>query len=144
MMEGYYKRGKERFEGGWFCTGDLARRDEEGYFYIVDRQIDMIISGGENIYPAEIEEVLYSNPKILESAVIGIPDEKWGESVMAVVALKKGESANEDEIIEFCRARLAGYKIPGAFFLMKLPKFFWKNSKKSIMRSYWREQEIKV
>jgi acyl-CoA synthetase (AMP-forming)/AMP-acid ligase II len=146
MMEGYYKRGKERFEGEWLCTGDLARQDEEGYFYIVDRKIDMIISGGENIYPAEIEEVLYSNPKILESAVIGIPDEKWGESVIAVVALKKGESADEGEIVEFCRARLAGYKIPKrAVFLMELPKNSSGKILKRVLREgYWRDQEIKV
>jgi fatty-acyl-CoA synthase/long-chain acyl-CoA synthetase len=146
MMEGYYKRGKERFEGDWFCTGDLARQDEEGYFYIVDRKIDMIISGGENIYPAEIEEILYSNPKILESAVIGIPDEKWGESVTAAVALKQGESANEDEIVEFCRARLAGYKIPRrVIFLAELPKSSAGKILKRVLREeYWKNKEAKV
>ncbi len=146
MMEGYYKRGKERFEGEWFCTGDLARRDEEGYFYIVDRKIDMIISGGENIYPAEIEEVLYSNPKILESAVIGIPDERWGESVAAVVALKGEERADEDEIVEFCRVRLGGYKIPRRVIFMKeLPKSSSGKILKRVLREdYWKGEEIKV
>jgi len=146
LMEGYYKRGKERFEGEWFCTGDLARQDEEGYFYIVDRKIDMIISGAENIYPAEIEEVLYSHPKILESAVIGIPDEKWGESVIAVVALKKGERASENEIVEFCKARLAGYKIPrGVIFLTELPKSSSGKILKRVLREdYWKNQEVKV
>ncbi len=146
MMEGYYKRGKERFEGEWFSTGDLARRDDEGYFYIVDRKIDMIISGGENIYPAEIEEVLYSHPKILESAVIGIPDERWGESVVAVVALKEGEKADEDEIVEFCRGRLAGYKVPRhVIFMKELPKSSSGKILKRVLREgYWNGEAIKV
>jgi len=86
VMKEYYKNPEataEAFKGGWFHSGDLVRRDEEGFIYVVDRKKDMIISGGENIYPKEIEEVLYTHPGILESAVIGVPDETWGETVKA-------------------------------------------------------------
>lgn len=146
LMDGYYKRGKEGFEGNWFYTGDLARQDEEGYFYIVDRKVDMIISGGENIYPAEIEDVLYSNPKILEAAVIGVPDDRWGESVKALIVLKEGEVADEEEIIEFCRKRLGGYKIPRSVsFLKELPKSSSGKILKRILREkFWEGKELKV
>jgi fatty-acyl-CoA synthase/long-chain acyl-CoA synthetase len=146
VMDGYYKRGEEGFEGEWFCTGDLARQDEEGYFYIVDRKIDMIISGGENIYPAEIEDLLYSQSKILEAAVIGVPDERWGESVKALIVLKEGEKANEEEIIEFCRTRLGGYKIPRSVnFLEELPKSSSGKILKRVLREeFWRGKQVKV
>jgi acyl-CoA synthetase (AMP-forming)/AMP-acid ligase II len=146
MMDGYYKRGREGFDGEWFFTGDLAKQDEEGYFYIVDRKVDMIISGGENIYPAEIEEALYSNPKISEAAVIGVPDERWGESVKALLVLKEGETASEEEIIEYCKTRLGGYKIPrSVHFLNELPKSSSGKILKRILREeYWMGKEVKV
>ncbi len=146
MMDGYYKRGREGFDEEWFFTEDLAKQDEEGYFYIVDRKVDMIISGGENIYPAEIEEALYSNPKISEAAVIGVPDERWGESVKALLVLKEGETASEEEIIEFCKIRLAGYKIPrSVHFLNELPKSSSGKILKRVLREeYWKEKEVKV
>ncbi len=146
MMDGYYKRGREGFEGEWFRTGDLARRDEEGYFYIVDRKVDMIISGGENIYPAEIEDALYSNPKILEAAVIGAPDDTWGESVKAFIVLKEGQVATEEEILEFCKTKLGGYKIPRSVdFSTELPKNSSGKILKRILREeYWRGREVKV
>lgn len=96
----------------WLYTGDIAKMDEDGYFYIVDRKKDMIIAGGYNIYPRDIEEVLYEHPKILEAAVIGIPDPYRGETVKAFVVLKPGERATADDIIAFCKERLAAYKVP--------------------------------
>jgi len=115
---------KEAIEpDGWIHTGDLARRDEEGFYYIVDRKKDMYISGGENVYPIEIERVLYDHPAISEAAVVGMPDEKWGEVGCAFVALKPGTEVTEEELREFCRKRLARYKVPKRFvFLPELPK----------------------
>jgi acyl-CoA synthetase (AMP-forming)/AMP-acid ligase II len=146
MMDGYYKGGEEGFEGDWFASGDLAKQDEEGFFYIVDRMKDMIISGGENIYPAEIEDILYSYPKILEAAVIGVPDEKWGESVKTLIVLKGGQISNQDEIIEYCRKRLAGFKIPTSVsFVPELPKnTSGKILKWKLREAYWKDREIKV
>lgn len=115
VMKEYYKNPEataEAFRGGWFHSGDLVRQDEDGYIYVVDRKKDMIISGGENIYPAEIEEVLYTHPKILEAAVIGVPDPDWGESVKAVVVPKQGETLTEEEVIDYCKKNLASYKKP--------------------------------
>ncbi len=115
VMKEYYRNPEateETLRGGWFHSGDLVRQDEEGFYYVVDRKKDMIISGGENIYPAEIEEVLYQNPKILEAAVIGVYDEVWGESVMAVVVPKPGEELTKQEVIDWCAERLASYKKP--------------------------------
>ncbi|UCB49464.1 MAG: AMP-binding protein, partial [Deltaproteobacteria bacterium] len=145
-MDGYHNKGKEGFEGEWFASGDLAKRDEAGYLYIVDRTRDMIISGGENIYPTEIEDVLYSNPKVLEAAVIGVPDERWGESVTALIVLNEGQSSNQDEIIHYCRERLAGYKIPRSVsFVPSLPKSTsGKILKRAIREEYWKDKEIKV
>ena len=126
VMKEYYKDTKataEAMRGGWFHSGDLVRRDAEGYVYVVDRKKDMIISGGENIYPAEIEEILYSHPKILECAVIGVLDEKWGESVKAVVVCRPGEQLTEQEVIEYCKQHLASYKKPrSADFVDSLPR----------------------
>jgi acyl-CoA synthetase (AMP-forming)/AMP-acid ligase II len=97
---------------GFFSVGDIAYVDAEGYYYICDRRIDMIISGGVNIYPAEIEAALYAHPAVSDAAVIGVPDYQWGESVKAVVQLRPGATATEDELIRFCGERLAGYKKP--------------------------------
>ena len=111
------------FRNGWFHSGDAVRRDEEGFIYVVDRKTDMIISGGENIYPAEIEEVLFKHPKILEAAVIGVHDEQWGESVKAIVVTKPGQTLTEEEVIEFCKDRLASYKKPRSVdFIDALPR----------------------
>jgi len=108
---------------GWFHTGDVGYRDEGGYLFIVDRKKDMIISGGVNIYPKDVEGVLYSHPGVLEAAVIGLPDEMWGEAVTAVVAPKPGWDLSEQELIEYCRGRIAGYKKPRAVKLVEaLPR----------------------
>jgi long-chain acyl-CoA synthetase len=115
VMKGYYKRpdaNAEAIKGGWFYTGDVAYKDEDGYFFIKDRVKDMLIRGGFNIYPREIEEVLYGHPAIAEAAVIGVHDAALGEEVKAVVAFKPGQLATEQEIIEYCKSRLAAYKYP--------------------------------
>ena len=126
VMKGYWKRPDETAQtlrNGWLYTGDVARADEEGYFAIVDRKKDMIIAGGYNIYPREVEEVLFEHPKVMEAAVAGIPDAYRGETVKAYVVLKPGEKASAEEIIEFCRERMAKYKAPRAVeFRDSLPK----------------------
>ncbi|HYO98966.1 MAG TPA: AMP-binding protein [Pyrinomonadaceae bacterium] len=126
IFKGYYRNEAataEAFRGGWFHTGDVGYRDREGFFYIVDRKSDMIIRGGENIYPREIDELLYRHPAIASAATIGVPDELYGEEVAAFVVLQEGRTATEAEIIEFCRAHLADYKCPKTVnFLAELPK----------------------
>ena len=126
MMAGYWRMPEETeraLRGGWLHTGDMGTFDEDGYVYIVDRKHDMIISGGENIYPREVEEVLYQHPAVLEAAVVGVPDPYWGEAVKAVVALKPGERADEAGIMDFCAGRLAGYKRPKSVEIWpELPK----------------------
>jgi fatty-acyl-CoA synthase len=114
----------ETIRDGWFHTGDLAVLDEDGGLHIVDRKKDMVISGGENVYSVEVERVILMNPKVLETAVIGLPHEKWGEQVTAVIVLKPGEEMTEDELTAFCRKELAGYKCPkGVKFLTEpLPR----------------------
>jgi len=108
---------------GWFSAGDMAYRDEEGYYYLTDRKKDMIISGGENVYPVEIEEVLASHPKVLEAAAVGFPDEQWGEAPRAFVVLRPGAVATEAEILGYCQDKLARYKQPkNVVFLGELPR----------------------
>ena len=126
VMKGYFRNPEataEAFAGGWFHSGDLVRQDDEGYVFVVDRKKDMIISGGENIYPAEIEEVLSAHEAVADVAVIGIPHPKWVETPFAVVVAAPGAEAGERELIEHCRARLAGYKKPsGVAFVDVLPR----------------------
>jgi long-chain acyl-CoA synthetase len=126
MMKRYWKLPKEtakKLKDGWLHTGDLGRFDEDGYVYIVDRKNDMIISGGVNIYPREVEEVLYQHPSVFETSVIGVQDDYWGEAVKAIIVLKEGATASEEEIIEFCGEHLAGYKKPKSVeFWKELPK----------------------
>jgi fatty-acyl-CoA synthase len=112
-MQGYWKDpDNPAFRDGWFHTGDLARVDEEGYYWVVGRTKDMIISGGENVYPAEVEAVLARHPEVLEVAVIGMPSARWGESAAAVVVAKPGTSLAAEALLEFCHGKLARYKIP--------------------------------
>tara|TARA_Y100000813_G_C24156900_1_gene350117 strand:+ start:774 stop:2318 length:1545 start_codon:yes stop_codon:yes gene_type:complete len=114
---------KNSFEDGWLKTGDAARFDEEGFVYIVDRWKDMYISGGENVYPAEVENVLYQLPQIAEAAIIGVPDERWGETGIAFISLKEGESLEEKEIIQHCIDNLAKFKVPKSVeFIDALPR----------------------
>jgi fatty-acyl-CoA synthase len=126
VMQGYHNNPeatKEAIREGWLHTGDMAVLDEEGFFYIVDRKKDMIVSGGENIYPREIEEVLYTHPNIAEAAVVAMPDPTWGESGRAFVALKQGKSLNAEQVIEFLKEHLASYKKPKRVdFIDELPR----------------------
>ena len=126
VMKGYWNRPEETemvLRGGWLYTGDLARMDDDGYLFIVDRKKEMIIAGGFNIYPRDVEEVLYEHPKVKEAACYGVPDPYRGQTVKVAIVLKEGESATEDEITEFCRARLARYKVPKLIeFTDELPK----------------------
>ncbi len=127
VMQGYWNKPEataETIVNGWLHTGDMAWVDDEGYIFITDRRKDMIVSGGENIYPREVEEVIYRHPSVMEAAVIGYPDETWGESVRAIIKLKDGSGATEEEILELCRANLAGYKKPRSVLFVEeeLPK----------------------
>jgi fatty-acyl-CoA synthase len=126
VTPGYWNLPEETekaFKGGWLCTGDLAVVNEEEYVTIVDRKKDMILTGGENVYSTEVENVLYAHDAILEAAVIGVPDPKWGEAVKACVVLKPGKKASQEEIIAFCKSNLAGYKSPKSVdFLDALPR----------------------
>jgi acyl-CoA synthetase (AMP-forming)/AMP-acid ligase II len=138
----YYNRpdatGKSLHDG-FFSVGDVAYRDEEGYYFICDRRIDMVISGGVNIYPAEIEAALHAHPAVMDAAVIGVPDEQWGESVKAVVQLRVGAKATEDELIALCTDRLASYKKPRSIdFVEELPRdAAGKLLKRKIREPYW-------
>lgn len=126
ILKGYFKNEaatETAFRNGWFHTGDIGYRDADGFYYIVDRKSDMIIRGGENIYPREIDEVLYQHPQIGAAAVIGVPDELYGEEVAAVVVLKAGAEISEQDVIEFCKAKLADYKCPKTVrFVDDIPK----------------------
>jgi acyl-CoA synthetase (AMP-forming)/AMP-acid ligase II len=126
VLKGYYKNPDATtaaFRNGWFHTGDIGYRDSDGFFYIVDRKSDMIIRGGENIYPREIDEVLYQHPSVSAAAAIGVADPLYGEEVAAFVLLREGATTTEDEIIAFCRERLADYKCPKTVrFVKDIPK----------------------
>ena len=114
-FDGYWKNPEktaEAFRGAWCSVGDLARRDEDGYYHLVDRKSNMIISGGENIYPSEVESLLAGHPAVQDVAVVGLPDATWGERVHAVVVPRAGATATEAELLEWCRERIAGYKRP--------------------------------
>jgi fatty-acyl-CoA synthase len=126
LMRGYWNLPEETAEalrGGWMHTGDAGSFDEEGYLYVRDRVKDMIVSGGENVYPREIEEVLFQHPAVADAAVIGVPDERWGESVRAVVVLRPGTDAGAESLMDYCRGRIADYKRPRSVtFLDALPR----------------------
>lgn len=141
ICAGYWHRpeaNEEAFRGGWFHTGDLARQDEEGYFYIVDRKKDMLISGGENIYSPEVEQVLFRHPKVADAAVIGVPDEKWGEVPAAIVVLKPGAGTlTLEELAAHCEGQLARYKIPKILRIVdELPR----NATGKVLKRQLREQ----
>ena len=115
VMQGYWNKKEQTaavLKDGAYWTGDLGYMDDEGYVFLVDRSKDMIVSGGENVYCTEVEEILYQHPAILEVAVFGVPDEKWGEAVWAVVVPREGNEIDKEQLIEFCRERIATYKVP--------------------------------
>ncbi len=145
VMKGYYKDPDATAEAsahGWHHTGDIGYLDEDGFAYIVDRKKDLIISGGFNVYPSEVEQVLWAHPAVRDCAVIGVPDEKWGEAVKAVVELKPGHSVTESELIAFCKERLGGVKCPKSVeFSEHLPRSpVGKVLKKEIRAPFWADR----
>jgi long-chain acyl-CoA synthetase len=143
LMNCYWNRPEataEALRGGWMHTGDMGYVDSEGYLYILDRLKDMIVSGAENIYPSEVESVLAVMPAGASVAVIGVPDAQWGEAVKALVVLREGERATEQEIIDFCRGKLGSYKLPRSVdFVDSLPcTATGKVSKRQLREPYWR------
>lgn len=148
-MLGYWNNREataETMRNGWVHTGDIGWMDEEGYVYLVDRKKDAIKSGGENVYAREVEDVLYSHPAIAEAAVVGVPDEAWGEAVKAIVVLKPGTHVTADEIKQFCKERLSSYKSPKSIdFMADLPKTAaGKISKKELRDQYWAGRDRKI
>lgn len=148
ILDGYWyneEGTKEAFlDHEWATVGDMARMDSDGYYYLVDRAKDMIVSGGTNIYPAEIEGVILQMEGIADVGVIGVPDEKWGEQVKAVVVLKKGVSVSEEEIISFCKERLAGFKVPKSVdYIDIIPRnIIGKMLKKDLRKKYWEGRDV--
>jgi fatty-acyl-CoA synthase len=142
LMRGYWNLPQattEALRDGWMHTGDAGVMDDEGFLYIQDRVKDMIVSGGENVYPREVEEVLYQHPAVAEAAVIGVPDATWGEAVKAIVVRKPGAEASAEEILDFCKGRLGGYKRPRSVdFVAALPRNpSGKVLKKELREPYW-------
>jgi acyl-CoA synthetase (AMP-forming)/AMP-acid ligase II len=142
LMRGYWNQAEataEALRDGWMHTGDAGVMDAEGYIYIQDRVKDMIVSGGENVYPREVEDALFQHPVVADAAVIGVPDERFGEAVKAVIVLREGQSATEQDIIEFCRERLGGYKRPRSVdFVPALPRNpSGKVLKRELREKYW-------
>jgi long-chain acyl-CoA synthetase len=142
VMKEYWENPAETaqaIQDGWLHTGDIARMDEDGYFYIVDRKKDMIIAGGYNIYPRDIDEVLYQHPKVLDAVAVGVPDAYRGETVKAFIVLKPGQTASAEEIIDFCKEKLAVYKVPKIVeFRNELPK----SAVGKILRKILRDEEL--
>ena len=141
-MMGYYKKPEETAEAlrdGWVYTGDIGFFDEDGYLSVVDRKKDMVIAGGYNIYPVEIDNVLFDHPKILEACAVGVPDEYRGETIKAFIVAKEGETLTEEEVIAYCKETLAPYKVPRNIeFVDELPK----SVVGKILRRELRDQEI--
>jgi long-chain acyl-CoA synthetase len=149
IMQGYWKKEAETqavFKKGWYYSGDMGTVDEDNYIFLVDRKKDMIISGGENIYSTEVENAIYTHPAVFEAAVIGVPDEKWGEAVKGVVALKPGAEATAEEIIQHCRGQIAAFKVPKSIdFVSELPKSgAGKVLKRDLREKYWEGQKRRI
>ncbi|MBN1691892.1 MAG: long-chain-fatty-acid--CoA ligase [Dehalococcoidia bacterium] len=149
IFKGYLKNPeatKAAFRGDWCAVGDMGYVDEENYLYLVDRKNDMIISGGENIYPTEVENIIYAHPSVREVAIVGVPDEFWGESVKAVVLLKDGMSATPEEIIEFTKGKIAGYKRPRTVdFVTELPMTpTGKILRRLVKEKYWHGKDTRI
>ena len=149
VMLGYWKNPEateETLRHGWLHTGDLGTMDDRDYIYLLDRSKDMVISGGENVYTREVEEVILRHPAVYEVAVIGVPDEKWGEAIKAIVSVRPGMKVSEKEIIDFCKQNLAGYKKPKSVeFIAEMPKnAYGKIVKKDLREKYWKGQERRI
>jgi long-chain acyl-CoA synthetase len=149
-MAGYWNKPRESakaLRGGWMHTGDLGYLDQDGFLYIVDRLKDMIISGGENVYSAEVESALYQHPAVAVCAVFGIPDQKWGEAVHAVVVSKEGQTLTGQELIAFCRQYIAGYKCPRSIEVRQSPLPMTgagKILKRELRRPYWQDKTREI
>ena len=149
-MQGYWRKPKataDALRAGRYHTGDMGYLDEKQRLFVVDRKKDMIISGGENVYSVEIENILSTHPAVLEVAVVGVPDDQWGEAVKAIVVLRDGSGASADELIAFCRGRIAGYKMPKSVDFSKdpLPKTGpGKIAKRRLRDPYWVGRERKI
>ena len=148
-MKGYWNRPEateESIKDGWFYSGDIGYFDDEGFLYIHDRVKDMIVSGGENIYPAEVENALLSHPQIADAAVIGIPDDKWGEATKAFIVQADGEPLDEAEVISYVRTQIAGYKCPKTVeHINELPRNpSGKILRKDLRAPYWEGKERNV
>ncbi|MDP6573029.1 MAG: long-chain-fatty-acid--CoA ligase [Rhodospirillales bacterium] len=149
VMSGYWNRPdatEQTLRGGWLHSGDMGRMDTEGYIYIVDRKNDLIVSGGENVYPAEVENVISAHPEVMEVAVVGVPDERWVEAVKAIVAVRADADVAEADIVEFCRGKLGGFKIPKSVdFIEALPRTPTGKVKKNVLREpFWEGQGRRV
>jgi long-chain acyl-CoA synthetase len=149
VMMGYWNKPDQTaaaLRDGWLHTGDIGKMDEEGYLYLVDRKADMIVTGGENVYPTETENALYKHPCVQECVVVSAPDERWGERVQAVVVLRPGPPVTEQELVEFCRERLAGYKCPKKIeFWEALPKTaVGKLLRRDVKARFWQGRERRI
>lgn len=148
-MKGYWKlpeETKNTLKDGWLYTGDMGYWDEYGYIYMADRKKDMIISGGENIYPNEVEQVAREIKGVIDVAVIGVPDDKWGEAVKALIIKARGSELTEEDVIKYCSQNIASYKKPKSVdFVNDLPKnAVGKILKKELREKYWKGRERKV
>jgi acyl-CoA synthetase (AMP-forming)/AMP-acid ligase II len=150
LMQGYWRNPEATAAAigdGWMHSGDMGYFDDEHYLFIVDRKKDMIVSGGENVYSREVEEALLLHPAVLEAAVIGVPDPKWGEAVHACVAVKDGCSTNEAELVGHCRTLIASYKKPRSIeFMHRLPRIASTNKidKRALREPHWAGHERRV
>ncbi len=149
VMKGYWRNPEasvDTLRNGWLHTGDVGYMDKKGYLFILDRSKDMIVSGGENVYPREIEEILMRHPAVREVAVIGVPDDRWGESIKAIVVLAPGADATENELIAFCKDNIASYKKPKSVdFVDSLPKNnYGKIVKRDLRAGYWADRDRKI
>jgi long-chain acyl-CoA synthetase len=148
VMAGYWNKPEQSAAAlvdGWYLTGDLGYMDEHAYVYLVDRAKDMIVTGGENVYSTEVEDVLYRHPAVLEAAVFAVPDARWGEAVHAVVVLRG--DVTEDELVAHCRTAIAGYKVPKRIEVRRdaLPKSgAGKVLKRELREPYWKDRESQV
>jgi acyl-CoA synthetase (AMP-forming)/AMP-acid ligase II len=149
VMKGYYKdpvKTAEAIVDGWLHTGDVGHIDEEGFLHITDRKKDMIISGGFNVYPSQVEQVIWAHPAVRDCAVIGVPDEKWGEAVKAVVELKQGHSLSAEEVIALCKSKLGSVSAPKTVdFIDALPRSVaGKVLKKDLRAPYWKDKNRSI
>jgi len=149
LMSGYWQRSRETADtlrDGWLHTGDIGRTDDDGYLFVEDRIKDMVISGGENVFPRVVEDVLHAHPAVAEAAVIGVPDDRWGEAVKAVVVLRPGAACDEREMIAFCRPRLGGFERPQSVdFVESLPRTATGKVLKRVLREpYWSDRARRV